>query len=86
MKDMERLQHLNIDQVFLIYKFLETPMSIMIEGMSSKPGDQMKKYFKQIAIQLHPDKNCHPKAKEAFQKVQKAMEEANKLRKGYSMY
>jgi hypothetical protein len=50
MKDMERLQQLSFDQVFLIYKFLETPLPIMIEGMSSKPADQMKKYFKQIAI------------------------------------
>ena len=86
MRDLERMQHLNFDQVFLIYKFMETPLPILIEGMSSKPLDKMKKYFKSIAIQLHPDKNCHPKAKEAFQKIQKAMEEANKVRQsgGYN--
>lgn len=40
--------------------------------------DQANNYFKKLAKQLHPDKNQHPQAKEAFQKVLQAMETARK--------
>lgn len=30
-------------------------------------------YFKKLAKQLHPDKNAHPFAKEAFQKLSTAL-------------
>mmetsp|Transcript_3524 Transcript_3524/g.6023 ORF Transcript_3524/g.6023 Transcript_3524/m.6023 type:complete len:167 (+) Transcript_3524:405-905(+) len=75
----EKLHGLSFEQVFLIYKFLETPMQILIDGMKCRSEEQLKKYFRQVAKQLHPDKNCHPKAKEAFQKIQKAFEDASKF-------
>ena len=34
--------------------------------------ESSRKVFKQWALSLHPDKNSHPLAKEAFQKLQLA--------------
>ena len=36
------------------------------EGMTSRAFDEIKKYYHNIAKLLHPDKNSHPQAKEAF--------------------
>ena len=35
--------------------------------------DQARKYYKQVVKQIHPDKNNHPLAKDAFQRVQSAV-------------
>jgi DnaJ-class molecular chaperone len=40
------------------------------------PAESAKKYFRMVALQLHPDKNCHPLSKSAFQKVQQAMDQS----------
>ena len=61
-------QSLTFDKVFVVCKFLETPLKMVVEGLESKSRDEIKKYYKQIAMSLHPDKNSHPKSKEAFQK------------------
>ena len=61
-----RMCHLTFDQVFLIYKFIETPLLTLQEGLSTKSEEDVKRYYRSIARQLHPDKNCHPRAKEAF--------------------
>jgi DnaJ-class molecular chaperone len=42
--------------------------------MINKKPDEVKKYFRTVAKLLHPDKNCHPKAKEVFQKIHAAVE------------
>ena len=57
-----------------------TPLSLLVKGMAKKSEQDVKKYYHKIAIQLHPDKNCHPQAKEAFQKIQHAVTEATKVR------
>jgi curved DNA-binding protein CbpA len=36
--------------------------------------DQAVQYFRRLAKLLHPDKNQHPLAKEAFQKLSAAMQ------------
>jgi hypothetical protein len=70
----DKLLGLKFDQVFLVYKFIETPIEMLAEGMGRLPKETAKKYFRTIALQLHPDKNAHPSAKEAFQKMQQALE------------
>ena len=54
----------SFEQVYLVYKFLETPMNLVLQGMEEK--SDAKKYYRSIVKQLHPDKNAHPQAKEAF--------------------
>lgn len=62
----------------MIYNFLETPSEKLIECLLNKSDDDVKKYYKNIALQLHPDKNSHPRSKEAFQKIQNVVEIVNK--------
>jgi len=38
---------------------------MILRGMRQKKQDA-KKYYRSIIKQLHPDKNSHPMAKEAF--------------------
>jgi hypothetical protein len=57
---------LQFHQVYLVYKFLDTPLNLIIEGMRSKSPSDLRSFYKNIARQLHPDKNSHPMAKEAF--------------------
>ena len=49
------------DQVFLVYKFLETPEAMIMQGILAM-GDQVqaRAYFKKIARMVHPDKCRHP--------------------------
>ena len=42
------------------------PLHLVVQGFKSKKSDEMKKYYKKVAKQLHPDKNHHQNAKEAF--------------------
>lgn len=59
----------NKERIYLVYKFLNTPMEALIDGLRMKSTSDLNKFYKKLAMQLHPDKNLHPKANEAFQKV-----------------
>ena len=62
------------DKVYLVYKFLNTPIDILQEGLFQMlERQEANAYFKKLAKQLHPDKNAHPLAKEAFQKLSTAL-------------
>ena len=54
------------EQVFLVYKFISTPIDIITAGMRTMMREQATQYYRRLAKQLHPDKNQHPLAKEAF--------------------
>lgn len=66
------------DQVFLTYKFLLTPSELLVGGMECKAPEDIKRYFRNIAKLLHPDKNGHPSAKDAFQKLLSAVNKASR--------
>lgn len=66
------------DQVFLVYKFLNTPETVIRKGIEGKDDRTAKRYYRKIVMHLHPDKNRHPMAKEAFQKLQQAFNQAAK--------
>lgn len=48
-------------------KFSETPDNVLVEGMKMQGNsDDTRKFFKNLAKQVHPDKNGHPLAKSVF--------------------
>ena len=68
---------LNFEKVFGVYKLYQTnqeTITMYIESMDSL--DNANSYFKKIALLLHPDKNCHPLAEQAFKKVKEAYDTA----------
>ena len=64
------------EQAFVVYKFLNTPVEMLLAGMTQMQPQQLIQFYRKLAIQLHPDKNRHPQATDAFQVVQAAMESA----------
>lgn len=62
------------EQVYIVYKFLNTPTDVLVAGMHQMQPQQLTQFYRKLAKQLHPDKNCHPQAKDAFQRVQSAMD------------
>lgn len=54
------------DQVYLVFKFLNSPIDMLVSGMVQMQPTQLIQFFRKLARQLHPDKNCHPNAKDAF--------------------
>ena len=54
------------DQASLVYKFLNTPHEMVVAGMSQMQPAQLSQFYRKLAKQLHPDKNQHPQAKDAF--------------------
>lgn len=57
---------MNEQQVFLVFKFLHTPEDVLVDGMCSLQPPLLTQFYRKLAKQLHPDKNSHPQAKEAF--------------------
>lgn len=49
---------------------------MIVSGMTKLQPPQLVQFYRKLAKQLHPDKNGHPLAKDAFQKVTEAMEAA----------
>lgn len=45
---------------------MNTPEDLIKKGMESMPETNLTQFYRKLAKQLHPDKNCHPLAKEAF--------------------
>ena len=54
------------DQIQLVFKFLNTPIEMLVSGMQKMQPTQLIQFYRKLAKQLHPDKNCHPQAKDAF--------------------
>ena len=65
----EKMQRIR-EQTYLVYKFIHSPIEMLASGMSQKDPNQLTQFYRKLAKQLHPDKNDHPQAKEAFQRVQ----------------
>lgn len=56
-------------QILLLYQTLILPEKSLATHLRSLPKEELKKEFRRYTILLHPDKNSHPKAKQAFQKA-----------------
>lgn len=65
----ENIENLSNEQVFHVYKILVIPEEVIRKYLSILKKTKLKQEFKKYALILHPDKNCHPEAKRAFQKI-----------------
>lgn len=59
----------DFDQTLLLYQTLILPEKVLSSFFDTLSKADLKREFRRYTIQLHPDKNCHPKAKQAFQKA-----------------
>jgi len=59
----------DFDQTLLLYQTLILPDKCMTTYFDSLSKSELRKEFRRYTILLHPDKNSHPKAKQAFQKA-----------------
>ena len=48
------------DQFYIVYKFLNTPIEMLLSGMKQMQPTQLTQFYRKLAKQLHPDKNRHP--------------------------
>lgn len=69
------------EQTLLLYQTLILPDKCLSTYFTSLSKSDLRKEFRRYTILLHPDKNNHPKAKQAFQKayglLNKLMDTAN---------
>jgi len=63
-------------QILKVYKILIMPEEILKNYMSILTHEALKGEFRRLAKLIHPDKNKHPKAGLAFQKIHKIYEAA----------
>lgn len=74
---------LTFEQCFLAYKFSQTDVEVLVSGMRNLAQSQsltaVQAFYRKLAKQLHPDKNCHALAKEAFQTVTEAYEQVKAI-------
>lgn len=59
-------ESLSMEQAYLVYKFVFISEELVVKGLMGMPSQAWSQWYRTMAKQLHPDKNCHPQAKEAF--------------------
>lgn len=59
-------ESLSTEQAYLTYKFVFISEELIVKGLMGMPQQAWSQWYRAMAKQLHPDKNCHPQAKEAF--------------------
>jgi len=68
-KEESSYKNLSMEQAYLAFKFVFISEELMVKGLMGMPSGAWQQWNRQMAKQLHPDKNSHPRAKEAFQRV-----------------
>mmetsp|Transcript_46028 Transcript_46028/g.53260 ORF Transcript_46028/g.53260 Transcript_46028/m.53260 type:complete len:537 (-) Transcript_46028:232-1842(-) len=64
------------EQVLQVYKVTLMPEEILKSYMFNLPLDALKADYRRLVKLVHPDKNSHPQAGIAFQKIHKVYEQA----------
>jgi len=67
---------ISYQQILQVYKILIMPEEILQNYMGSLNSEMLKSEFRRFAKIIHPDKNKHPQAGLAFQKIYKVYEVA----------
>ncbi len=57
------------EKIVETYKLLIIPDKTLLEILRSLGREEAKQEFRRVAMLVHPDKNSHPNAKIAFQKL-----------------
>jgi len=65
--------------VYQIYKIIYMPSKILQASFQSL-GEGLNSCFRKMAILIHPDKNSHPLANQAFQKLSQVFSECQESR------
>jgi len=73
---------INYQQILQVYKILIMPEQVLQTYMFNLNGDALRAEFRRMAKIIHPDKNKHPQAGNAFQKVYKVYEVALSRQEG----
>lgn len=59
----------SFEDIFLVFKILITSKEMLIAKLKIVPAQELCSFYRKCAAKLHPDKNKHPRASEAFQKL-----------------
>ena len=68
----ENSESAEIKKIREMFKILIIPRKSLTTYFEYLEKEEAKKEFRKYALYLHPDKNEHPSAKKAFQKLYKA--------------
>ena len=63
-------------EIYNMFKILLIPTESLKESLAIQGLDAMSSSFRKFAVMVHPDKNPHPRAAEAFNKLYTAFNEA----------
>lgn len=61
-------------EIYNVYKIIYMPIEILVKTLSMIDRSQLSSSYRQLALVLHPDKNKHEHANDAFLKLHKAYE------------
>lgn len=61
-------------EIYNVYKIVYMPFEVLVKTLSMIEKSQLNKHYRKLALILHPDKNKHEQASEAFKKLTQAFE------------
>jgi len=74
MSEQETCQNISYQQALQVAKIMLMPEHILQNYMSSLSPEILKSEYRRLAKIIHPDKNRHPDAGDAFKKIHKVYE------------
>jgi len=74
MSENKTCQNTSYQQALQVYKILLMPENILESYMSNLSPEILKGEYRRLAKIIHPDKNRHPEAGDAFKKIHKVYE------------